>query len=1031
MLLTIVIVIFGAATYLKLPISDLPVVDLPVITVNVSYPGASPETMASTVASPLENECTQIPGIQSIISTNVEGSTTIILTFDLDRNIDLAAPDVQAAISRATSNLPTDLPQPPAYSKVNPSDSPIVYLIVTSDTLTPGELYDFGNKRIGQRLSMISGVSQVQVWGAKRAMRVQVDPAKLAAFKIGINDISNALKSGTVTIPGGSLNGPVRAYAIEPKGQLLEAGEYADLIVAYRDGAPVRLGDVAKCVESVDNDLVNVMLGYAGKKAEPGAIVIAVSRQAGKNTVAVAEDIGRTVDDLQREIPGSVHLHMFHDKSDSIIDSINDVKTTILIALFLVIVVIFLFLGRLSDTIIPSITLPLSIIATFIVMSAMKFSLDNLSLMGLTLAVGFVVDDAIVVLENTVRLIETGEKPLQAAIKSAYEISGTVFSMTLSLAVIFIPLVFMGGVVGRVFREFAITVVAAIICSGIISLTLTPMMCSRMLKGKSEEEKQNRLQSFMNRFLGGIIDNYGIYLKWTLQHKIVAVWGWVFCFAGTILFFSILPKSFLPEGDSGAVHGMMMVPLGTSTAKMREFQEKVNETLLSDPNVDRMVSVTGLEPGADQSTGPFFMVLKPANQRKPMAKAVPEIRARLMRITGGFSFIQAIPALKISTGGESTASGSQYSYAITGADRDDVYDAADAFEKRLRQAKGFVDIQTSVKMNMPQLDVTILRDRASTLGITAGEIETALSLAYAGGKVTTFKTDIDQYDVIVELDKKYQNYPENLGDIYIRSTVTNELVPLGSVAVWKETIGPQNVPHINQLNSATISFNLQPGVPLGNATKTIEEIARDVIPPGITGGLQGEAEAFKDAIASLGILILIAIFIKYVILGVLYESYIHPLTVLTTLPVATFGGLATLFIFRSELSLYAYVGIFMLLGIVAKNGIMMVDFANQNLAKGNVSNFDAIYNASIVRFRPILMTGIAAIMGAMPIALGFGADGSSRMPLGLIVVGGMIFSQVITLFITPAIFLYLQDFQEKYLNKYELLREGSARHGEE
>ncbi len=1024
-LVMVVVLIFGIAAYTKLPISDLPVVDSPVITINVAYPGASPDTMASTVASPLENECTQIPGLVNIISANTEGQTSITLTFNLTRNVDLAAPDVQAAISRASANLPTDLPSQPTYTKTNPSDAPIMYLCATSDTLTAGALYDFANKRVGQRLSMIEGVSQIQVWGAKAAIRVQADPRKLASYGIGINEIADAVKNGTVTIPGGSINGPIRAFSIEPKGQLLNAKEYDNLIVAYRNNSPVRLKDVATCVDSTDNDVVNVTYGRSGEDMRPGAVVIAVSRATGTNTVALSKNIKETVKELTREMPRSIKVETLYDKSESITESITDVKNTIVIALILVVLVIFLFLGRLSDTIIPAVTLPMSLFATFIIMYAAHFSLDNLSLMAIILAIGFVVDDAIVVLENTVRLIEEGAKPLQAAIQSAKEITFTIISMTLSLSVIFIPLIFMGGIVGRTFSEFAITVVATIICSGIISLVLSPMMCARMLKQK--QSGNTKLQKAVGNYLGSVIKKYGVLLKWTLQHKIITLIAWVVCMTGTVVLFLVLPQTFLPEGDSGAINGQMMAPLGISTEKMRGFQDKVNKTMLDDPDIERALSVTGLQPGADQSTGPVFAVLKPNGKRRPMPQAVHWLRAQQAKIPDGFVFIQAIPALKISTGGESTAAGSKYSYTITGSDQDQLYEVALKLGENMKALPGFMDVQNSVKLNMPQLELAISRDRASTLGIGAGAIESALALSYAQGKTTLYKTDVDQYQVIVELDKKYQEWPEDLGQIYIHSKMTNGLVPLSAIARWKERVGPQNVPHYNQLPSATISFNLQAGMALGTATKALEEAARVILPPGVSGTLQGEAEEFQGAIASLGILIIIAIFIKYVILGILYESYTHPMTILTTLPVATFGGLATLFLFRSELSLYSYVGIFMLLGIVAKNGIMMVDFAVQNLEKGNTTNFDAIYEASIVRFRPILMTGLAAIMGAMPIALGFGADGSSRRPLGLIVVGGLIFSQVVTLFITPGIFLYLQDFQEKYLDKFELFRSGAAR----
>lgn len=1029
-LVNVVVVIFGLAVYFKLPVSDLPVVDSPVIEVTVSYPGASPSMMASTVATPLENQFMQIQGLRTIISDNTEGQTNIILTFDLDRSVDLAAPDVQAAIQNASANLPTDLPQPPTYRKTNPSDMPIMYLVLVSDTLPAADLYNYGYDTIGRRISMIYGVSQVQVWGAQGAVRIQVDPNKLAAMGIGLGDVSEAVKQGTVIIPSGSLNGTFHAYSIEPQGQMFTADEYGELIIAYRNNAPIRLKDVATCLDSTQNDLTNVMYGTPEKGMRAGAVILAVSRAAGTNTVELAQNIRQTVDALAKELPASVDFSVFFDKSIPIVESINDVKTTILIALVLVILVIFMFLGRISDTVIPSITLPMTLMMTFIIMYVLGFSLDNLSMMGLVLAIGFVVDDAIVVLENTVRHIEGGSKPLKAAVDSAREITFTIISMTISLAVIFIPLVFMGGVIGRTFREFAVTVVLTIICSGIIALTLSPMMCARMLKEKGKETAKTAMQLFTDKYMGIIIGGYRHLLRVALEKKRLMLVAWAACLTGTFIFFIILPKSFLPEGDSGAILGQMMMPLGTSTAQIQRFQDKINEVLLNDPYVEKVITVTGTSYGADQSTGPVVIVLKDKGKRPPMPKALMAIRRRLFMLPDGYVYLTPIPVLKISAGGESTAQGCKYSYLMKGPDSNKLYAAAFELERKLRSTSGFTDIQNSIRLNLPQLDITLLRDRASALGLTATDIENALTLSYAGGKITTYKTEIDQYDVVLELDKRYQRSPEDLKQIYLRSSVTDGLVPLGAIIDWKTSVGPQDVPHFDQLNSATISFNLVPTMPIGTATDIIAKLTHGLLPPGASGQMQGEAQQFQEAVASLGFLILVAVFIKYVVLGILYESYVHPFTVLTTLPVATLGGLATLFLFGSELSMYAYIGIFLLLGIVAKNGIMMVDFANQLLMEGK-SDFDAIFEASVIRFRPILMTGLAAIMGAMPIALGFGADGSSRVPLGLVVVGGLVFSQVVTLFITPAIFLYMQSFQRNFLDRFELTMSDSARRGKE
>jgi hydrophobic/amphiphilic exporter-1 (mainly G- bacteria), HAE1 family len=836
-----------------------------------------------------------------------------------------------------------------------------------------------------------------------------------------------------VIIPAGSLDGAFHTFSIEPQAQLMRASDYEKLIIAYRDNAPVYLRDIAKCLDSSQSDVVRVMAYNRGKDWSDTNVYVAITKESGANTVSLAKRVRATIAELKKEMPGSVDIDIMYDQSDSIVESVKDVKNTIFIAIALVIMIIFLFLGRLSDTVIPSITLPITIITTFAIMHIAGFSLNNLSLMGLTLSVGFLVDDAIVVLENTIRHIEAGIKPLQAAIKSMGEITGTVISTSIALIVVFVPLVFMSGVVGRLFRELSLTVVFAIACSTIIALTLTPMMCARMLKLKqsigSETEEKTRLQIAADRVEKKVKGSYGTALKWVLERKYVSVLMWFICIAGTLWFMQILPKTFIPEGDSGAILGFMQAPLGVSSERMKGFQDKVNVVLESNDNIIKAVTVTGIQTGADQSTGIFYAILKPLDEkgRQPINRVIDELGPELYRITEGFVFAMPIPALSVSTGGESTAKGSKYSYVMRGQDRDELYDAAIRLEQEMRGLHGFYGIQNSVKLDMPQLEVRILRDRASTLGITAEDIAGVLSLAYAQGRVTLFKNDIDQYWVIVELDKKYQREPLDLHSIYVRSKTTKKLIPLSSIIVMEETVGPQNQPHYNQLNSATLSFNLMEHVALGDATKALERIASETLPPGATGAFQGEAEEFESAVKSMAGLILLAIFLMYVVLGILYESYIHPFTILTTLPVAAFGGLLTLLIFRSELSLYAYIGIFMLLGIVSKNGIIMVDFAEQNLQQGAKDSTEAIFNACLVRFRPILMTGASTIMGAMPIALGFGADGASRRPLGLIIVGGLLFAQVVTLFVTPGIYLYMQDFQEKYLNRWELSRSGSAR----
>jgi len=1014
-LITVVLVAFGMVAYTKLPISSLPTVDYPVIQISVNYPGATPATMASTCASPIENECMQINGLQSIISDNRSSSTTITMTFGLDRNVDLIAPDVQAAISRAQANLPTDLPSQPTFQKVNPSDQPIVYLVVRSDTLTPGDLYDLANQMLAKRISIISGVSQVQIYGSKAAIRIQVDPDRLAARGLALDDVAAALQSGTVSIPGGALDGRYRTFSIEPQGLMLKAAQYRELIIAYRDGAPVRLKEVANCVDSLLNDQVDIRYGTpADNRVDDKCIVMAISRRGGANTVKVAENIVRSVQEVKRILPASVNVDVLYDGSLPIKESIDDVQETIVIAIALVVLIIFLFLGRLRETLIPSLMLPIAILATFIVMLAMQFSLDTLSLMGLVLSVGFLVDDAIVVLENTVRHMDRGLKPIPAAIKSMTEISTTVISTSAALVIVFVPLVFMSGAVGRYFKEFALTVIFAIVCSTLLALTLTPMMCARMLRNV---EHKNRMQKIIDAVVSGMVRGYGRALNWTLRHKFVSVIVWAACIAGTLWLFALLPKSFLPPGDSGMISGVLITPQGASSDAMARLQTLANAIVMKQPYVKSVTTVTGHAIGADQSTGYIFIALKEPKERPEIQAAVQDLTAKLAVLPDGMVFLMPIPVMDLSAGAQSTAAGSKYGYTLSGNNRAQVYEAANLLQQKMSAIPGVFGVQTSVKLTMPRLKVNLRRDRASALGIDAKQIEYALALAYAQGKTTTFYTDNDTYWVITELTQSRQVAPTDLGSIQLRSQ-SGALVPLGAITELAQDASPQSIPHSQQLDAATISFSIAPGIPLGTITKAVEAAAAEVMPVGVTGVFQGEAQEFQEAIASLAILIGVAVFLMYIILGILYESYIHPFTVLTTLPVAAFGGMLTLLIFGQEMSLYAYIGVFMLLGIIAKNGIMMVDFAEQEMHAGR-NAFDAIYNACLIRFRPILMTGLAAIMGAVPIAVGYGADGESRIPLGLIIVGGLAFAQVVTLFVTPGIFLYMDAIQAKLFKQTE------------
>ena len=1020
-LFTIVLSVFGVVAYFKLPVNSLPTVDYPVIQVSVAYPGASPATMATAVALPLENQFTQIAGLQSMYSDNRSGVATISLTFGLDRSVDLVAPDVQAAITRAQRNLPNNLPNPPTYQKFNPSDSPVYYIAVYSETQTQGDLYDYASHVLVRKLSMLEGVSQVQVFGSQRAIRIQFSPEKLAASQIGVDELALALQSATVNIPGGNLNGAMRTFTIEPQGQLQKASDYGNIIVAYRNNAPVRLKDVANCVDSLVNDLSDFHYCRIGHPEHKQSVVLAVSRSSGANTVAVADRITQALAAISQDLPPAIHVETIFDTSIPIHASLDDVELTVLIALALVVLVIFLFLGRVRETIIPSIVLPVSILGTLVAMVLTKFSIDTLSLMGIVLAVTFLVDDAIVVLENTVRHLDEGMKPIPAAVRSMKEITFTLLSTSIALIIVFTPLVFMSGAVGRNLSEFALTVIFAIVISTVLALTLSPMMCARIIKHNHE---LNRTQTVISNTIGGMVRTYGRALRWQLRHKWLALVTLVVCSLGSFaLYFVFLPTDFLPPGDSSFIFGAMLMPMGASTEQMRAYQNKVSSMVQKDPSVVMVGNVTGRSPGADQSMGMVFIHLADPQKRPPIDQLAQQFMGKLSSLPDGFCAASPMPLLKISAGADPTATGSKYAYMLSGLDRDLVYDTALKLEREVRSVPGVAPfmVQNSVKLSMPRLSVDIDRDRASSLGISVSTIENVLAIAFAGGYAAQFTTEQDQYQVIPEIEKNSQRLPDNLGLLYLRSPATGGLVPLKSLVHWHEDASPQSVPHANQQEAATVSFGLFPGVPLGYATKAIEEKAARILPHGVKGKFVGDALEFQKAIASLGVLLLIAIFMKYIVLGVLYESYIHPITILTTLPVACFGGLLTLFITHlifpmsgwGVLSIYGNIGLFVLIGLITKNGILMVDFALQRKAEG-MNSYDAIYDACLVRFRPILMTGLCAILGAMPIALGFGADASSRIPLGLVVVGGMIFAQVVTLFVTPGIYLYMEAIQARF-----------------
>ena len=1018
--ITMSVIVFGVLSYLRLPVNDLPAVDYPVIQVQADYPGASPDTVANNIATPLERQFMQINGLELVTSKSTQGHTSLTLQFALSKSIDAAATDVQTAISQASGSLPVDLPSPPTFSKTNPNDQPIMYIALTSDSATRGQLYDYGSTQIGQRISILPGVSRVSVFGTKSAIRIKADPSAMWARGISIDDLTTAVKNGTSYTGAGQFDSADGTTLLRPLGQLDSAESYSQLIIGTKNDAPIYLRDVAQVRESVQDERLSMRFWARGYPVPGATVVMAVYRQAGANAVEVANSIRALLPQISAELPGSLLITPLYDRSRGIVNSVNDVQETLLIAFVLVVLVIFLFLGRATDTLIPAVALPISLLLTFVAMVLLGYSLDNLSLMALTLAIGFLVDDAIVFLENTVRRMEHGEAALQATIQSAKEISFTILSMTISLAAVFIPLVFMSGLVGRIFREFAITIVVAIIASGLVSLTLTPLMCARLLKARGEGTRRTWMERKVGAMEKWVLDRYGRSLSWFLVHRWVSALIWVFCIVGTIYFFVVVPKAFLPPGDSGVVTGVFIAREGSSPEQMRAIQDQVDAALLRNPNIMATIEVAGLSQFIASNQGIIFTFLKPAGTRGPIQQEVANLMGGLASIPGVIAFLRPFPVLEISTGATNQNQG-QYAFSISGVNPDQVYDAGAKLMAKLHEFPGFLTVSSDYYHNTPNLDIELRREQAKTYGVSEARILGLLRNAYAQNYVYLIKKPADQYQVILEVADSARSTPENLALLYIRSDDGRRLVPIDALVNWKSSLGPQAVNHLNQFTSMTISFNLKPGVAIGDATDFITRASAEVVPPTLRASLQGEALTFRDTVRDLRLLMVLAVFVMYVILAILYESYLHPLTVLSTLPTALVGGLATLLLFGEQASLYAFIGMFMLMGIVKKNGIMIVDFALQRVEHGEAAE-KAIHDASMDRFRPILMTTLAAIFGAIPIALGFGADGASRRPLGLVIVGGLVVSQFITLFITPVIYLYLEEFQEKVLDRTSFFR---------
>ncbi|MFP5221571.1 MAG: efflux RND transporter permease subunit [Acidobacteriota bacterium] len=1009
-LITFGLMFLGLTAYRSLPVSEMPAIDFPTIQVSASLPGADPETMASSVATPLEKQLATISGITSMNSVNTLGQTSITLQFELNRNIDGAGSDVQTAISAASGYLPPNLPNPPTYQKVNPADVPVLYIGMRSATLPLYKLTEFAKTFVSQRISMSSGVAQVLIFGDQTySPRVRLDPDKLAAYNLSINQVADAIQAENVNLPTGSLYGQVKLFTIKAGGMLMNAKHYLNQIVAWRGSKPIRISDVGTAVNSTINDK------NASFHNQQPSLTIAVRRQPGTNTIKVVDDIKALLPSIQATLPQSVEFEVMFDRSQTIRESVEDVKLTMGLAVALVVVVVFLFLKNVRATIIASLALPAALIGTFAVMKEMGFSLDNLSLMALTLAVGFIVDDAIVMLENIVRHMEMGKPPMMASLEGARQIGFTIVSMTLSLAVVFVPIMFMAGILGRILNELAVTITIAILVSGFVTLTFTPMLCSQFLRHGTVGHSGKVFS-----FIEGLYEKS---LRLVLRFRFVTLMASFVILALTLWLFTKVPTGFIPTTDTGFIYGYAQAEQSASFETMKTRLLDISGHISPNPNVHKVVGIVGVGgPNTSMNNAAFFTLVKPASKRKDDIDAVlNQLRGAVSGVSNLRAFMFNPPAIQI--GGRSTRA--LYQFTILSPEVQKLYAAAREMEVKMRELPQLRDVNSDMQIDGPQVRLNIDRDKAASFGISAKAIETALWSAYGARQVSNVYATTDTYRVIVEVEPRFQTDPTMLSKLYVQPDLENnkdknkdKLVPLDNLVQVEEAVGPITVNHTGQLTSVTISFNTAPGYSLGQAVSAIEELAEKQLPGEVSHTFEGQATAFKESAASVPFLLLLAIVVIYIILGVLYESFIHPITILSGLPSAALGGLLTLLIFGRELDLYGFVGIIMLIGIVKKNAIMVIDFAIESEKTGK-SAYDAVFDGCLTRFRPIMMTTVAAIAGIMPIAMAYGAGGNARQPLGLAVAGGLVISQVVTLYLTPVMYTYLDELQNWMKRRYE------------